>query len=100
MTVYIPYGYDGSMDFGASAIRYNPIMVVAFDANGGELANDELECRFHTMYGALPVPSREGYVFNGWCLNGRIVSADTKVESTDDHTLVAQWIPMRAKRRN
>jgi len=43
-------------------------------------------------YGALPTPTKEGYNFLGWQnASGEIVTADTRVTETQDHTLTATW---------
>lgn len=49
-------------------------------------------------YGNLPIPSKSGYVFNGWYSNedctGDRVTADTAVPE-DAHTLYADWLLSR-----
>ena len=70
-------------------------MTVAFDANGGTLANaDPHEYAPGDTYGELPVPTRQGWTFLGWhigSLDGAKVSATDKVAFEENITLVAQW---------
>ncbi len=51
----------------------------------------EKEVIYHTTYGALPKPTRSGYTFGGWTLNGNIVPLDY-VTIADNVELVAHWI--------
>lgn len=39
----------------------------------------------------LPVPTREGYVFEGWYDGDKRVTGETKVEKRETHTLKAHW---------
>lgn len=47
-------------------------------------------------YGELPVPTREGYIFDGWYLDSECVESpvteDTIVTATHDFALYAKWI--------
>ncbi len=79
--------------------RFLPInatlCVVAFDAEGGEVSPASVERAVGGLYGELPVPTREGYVFAGWWSeaggNGALVTADTPVVRSEAHTLYAKW---------
>ena len=64
---------------------------VTLDANGGTVEPSTLSATFDSVYGELPVPTREGHTFAGWTLNGEPVTAETVVATAEDHTLVAQW---------
>jgi len=48
-------------------------------------------------YGTLPIPSRDGYSFDGWWtrpgIGGTMVISTTIVTDTEDHTLYAHWTP-------
>lgn len=68
--------------------------IVTFDSLGGGVLPDETVI-FGEMYGALPTPVRSGYDFDGWCLDAALtvpITADTSVNTLDDHTLYARWI--------
>ena len=65
---------------------------VRFDAAGGEAVDKVLTVEFGSAYGSLPHPSREGYLFGGWQLDGVDVSYDTVCSTRSDHTLTARWI--------
>ena len=64
------------------------LFTVTFDSNGGsEVASQEV---YYESAAAKPAdPSREGYVFKGWMLNGEMYDFSTPV--TEDITLVAKW---------
>ena len=70
---------------------------VFFDPNGGnELAEADKTkvVKIGEAYGELPVPTRTGYTFDGWYTaaeDGTVVTADTTVTATTDHTLYAHW---------
>ncbi len=88
-------------------VTYNPNQyTVSFDAAGGTLqSGDESKTvAYNNIYGfdptkesgqqyyALPTPLRTGYEFVGWQdANGNIVTEDTVVTLTQNHTLTAKW---------
>jgi len=72
-------------------------VTVGFDAAGATGSFKGIEAEFGRAYGKLPVPSREGYVFGGWYLRGdtsRKITEDTLCNQTENHTLIATWIPV------
>lgn len=67
---------------------------VVFDANGGEVDEQNRSVSYGSPYGDLPTPSRPGYVFKGWYTSpsgGTKISSSTKVSNENEHTLYAQW---------
>lgn len=88
-------------------VTYNPNQyTVSFDAAGGSLQSGEESktVAYNNIYGfdptkpygeqyyALPTPIRTGYEFVGWQdINGNIVTEDTVVTLTQNHTLTAKW---------
>ena len=66
---------------------------VSFDPNDGDMNGGvaSKEVVFDSTYGELPMPVMEFYSFDGWMLNGAVVTPSTKVATAADHTLVAQW---------
>ena len=44
-------------------------MIVTFDANGGTVDTQSKTVMYGEIYGDLPTPTREGYIFKGW--NGK-----------------------------
>ena len=50
-----------------------------------------IENAYDTPYNKLPTPTREGYTFIGWYLNGMKIEDDTKL-TYFNHTLTARWI--------
>ncbi len=67
---------------------------VSFEANGGECNTESKEVTFGTSYGNLPVPTRDGYSFEGWYEDEaftKSVTNITTVSVADNHTLYAKW---------
>ncbi len=46
---------------------------------------------YDANYGTLPAPTRTGYTFGGWTLNGKVVTSSTKMQTASNHTLTASW---------
>lgn len=67
---------------------------VNFDANGGTTPTASKTVTYASSYGTLPIPTRDGYDFNGWytaASGGSKITSDTTVSITDTQTLYAQW---------
>lgn len=70
---------------------------VTFDGNGGRVKAKEarLELSDGDVFGAMPLPLREGYEFQGWFTapeEGEPVDGDSRFSGTDDLTLYAHWV--------
>ena len=66
---------------------------LTLDENRGktESVNYGKKVTYGQAIGALPTPERDGYVFAGWKLNGKIITKDTIWELQGDGTAYAQW---------
>lgn len=70
---------------------------ITFDANKGELGelvDDNKIVVVDEMYGEMPVPEREGFMFIGWYTatkGGEYVDDETIVSDGESHTLYAHW---------
>lgn len=67
---------------------------VSFDANRGSVAETSRRVTYDSTYGALPVPTRDGYVFAGWWtekVDGKEVKGDDTVDILSNITLYARW---------
>lgn len=65
--------------------------IVTFDPQGGAMELDQTAVILGEPVGALPVPTLEGYVFQGWYTeDGAAVDPDAPV--SQDMTLCAHWI--------
>ncbi|MDU6265410.1 MAG: InlB B-repeat-containing protein [Anaerocolumna aminovalerica] len=67
---------------------------VTFDPNGGSVATTSKDVTYGSIYGSLPVPNKDGYIFEGWYLSdndGIKIESTTRVNFIDDHTLYAHW---------
>ncbi|THF83238.1 discoidin domain-containing protein [Cohnella fermenti] len=86
-------GFIASYIVTIAAIPVTPVTpvqyAVSFDANGGTASSGMLVV-IGSAVGSLPMPTREGYVFEGWFTSGgEPVSASTII--TSNMTLVAHW---------
>ena len=70
-----------------TAIKYT----VTFIPNGGTVSPTTKEVTYNSAYGELPTPTKTGYYFQGWYLNGSQIKTDTIVKITSNTTLTAQW---------
>lgn len=68
---------------------------VSFNANGGEVSEHSKIVTYGSRYGALPVPTRPGYLFLGWFSEpngGTQYTENTSVGTyADNQTLYAHW---------
>ncbi|MBR1496804.1 MAG: InlB B-repeat-containing protein [Oscillospiraceae bacterium] len=67
---------------------------VSFNAAGGTVGTAGITVANGSVYGALPVPERSGYRFDGWYTalsGGTPVTASTPVNLGADQTLYAHW---------
>jgi hypothetical protein len=73
--------------------RLRPI--IAFNSTGGSATvPTTMQVIFGATYGPLPSTSRPGFSFSGWFTaptGGSLVTADTTVTNSADHTLHARW---------
>lgn len=68
--------------------------VLTFNANGGSVSPSSKEIIYGMVYGELPIPTREGYEFNGWWtdLNGGVQITETDTCGfTGDGVVYAKW---------
>ena len=69
-----------------TANRYS----VFFDSAGGTSCSS-ITVLYNGVYNTLPTPSKTGYTFAGWYLNGEKISNSSTVKTLGSHTLTAQW---------
>ena len=70
---------------------------VSFDANGGTTDTNSKKVSLYDSYGILPVPQRDGYLFDGWHTEpegGSLVTGIYAVQRRENHTLYAHWKPV------
>ena len=69
------------------------IYEITLDANGGVTDVALVQVTFGQAVGALPVPTREGYTFDGWYdKDGNRYDASSVYSVKGDTTLTARWI--------
>lgn len=84
----------GTSDSTLYAI-WRKIVNIELDCKGGSCSVSSITRLSREPYGELPVPTREGFVFNGWYLASdgymTLVSEYDKVSGSSDYTLRATW---------
>ena len=68
---------------------------VSFDVNNGNETIYDISVTKYSSYGKLPVPTRDGYVFDGWYTaknGGEEIDADTTVRLEENQILYAHWV--------
>ncbi len=87
------------MAFPSGPFNFLAIMQLSYDDGGNNCSTKKKEVVNSYLYGQdidkneakLCVPSREGYDFKGWTLEGSEVKDTTEVTKTADHTIIANW---------
>lgn len=65
---------------------------VTLDPNGGEVDPTSVTVYYNEAVGGLPVPTREGYTFEGWYdEEGNKITAETIYTLTEGTTYTARW---------
>lgn len=71
-------------------------ITVKFDPAGGSFEDGttalEKQVVFGETYGVLPVPVKEGCIFDGWIYSQQVIREDSIVSMTGEHVLTAKWI--------
>lgn len=82
------------MQAGWEANKYT----ITFDPDGGTCATASKEVTFDQKCGTAPVPTRSGYVFQGWYFSDGTKYADTNTYKYDSNqTVTADWLKVEAK---
>lgn len=75
-------------------VEPKPIYYLNFNANGGKVSRSKQEIQYNRIYGALPKPTRSGYVFRGWYTaktGGSLVTQFTRLTAKKSVTVYARW---------
>lgn len=64
---------------------------VSFVTGVDGLTCDSIQVVFGYEYAELPSLSRTGYVFNGWMLDGSLITSGDIVNTPNNHSLTASW---------
>ena len=90
VTIDETWGGNSTVYFKWTPIEYT----VTFDPNGGSVDPTSKNVTYDSVYGDLPVPTRDGYGFKGWYTaleNGTEVKSDTVMKNAGTQTLYAIW---------
>lgn len=74
---------------------------LTFDARGGKVSPASITVTQGTVYGTLPVPTRDGYSFNGWFTavsGGAQIKAGQVCSLKANTTVYAQWTKITLKK--
>ena len=65
---------------------------VKFDPNGGSVSEETRSVNYGSAIGALPTPTKTGYVFEGWYTSDNIkVTSESILDPEGDIALTAKW---------
>lgn len=82
--------YDSTLYAHWTKIEYT----VTLDPNGGTVSSNIKKIGYGEKYGALPIPEKNGYVFNGWYTSldgGEQINENSINRNKNDSTLYAHW---------
>lgn len=91
------FGEDAiESDMTLYAVWTPAAITVKFDLDGGNVEGksqlEDIKVIFGENYGELPIPSKDGYKFDGWVYSGNIITNDTIVTTSGEHILTARWV--------
>ncbi|MFI3172537.1 MAG: InlB B-repeat-containing protein [Eubacteriales bacterium] len=70
-------------------------IAVKYDLDGGNVNGvtdiEDSTVIYGEQYEVLPIPEKDGYVFDGWIYSGNIITEESIVEATGEHVLTALW---------
>ena len=97
-TVYYPedgsWTEDVRQDYRGTLTWVVGASTLSFDPNGGSVSLPAKTVMYGGTYGELPTPNWPARRFLGWYTapeGGTLVTEETSVETTADHTLYAHW---------
>lgn len=84
--------YGADADITLYAVWKPNQYTITFYSNGGDVNEDSKTVVYNSAYDELPIPTKTGYTFINWYTEeGTIVTEDTIVNISSDHTLFAYW---------
>ena len=80
-------------DIVLRAVFAYPDVTVTLNANGGSVDTTSKTCKVQDVYGTLPTPTRDGYIFAGWYsdINDETTLVTSGTVVTGNVTLYAKW---------
>ena len=97
---FVPFTEGFSLDLTAAytANTYTVKFDLNYEGSTGNPSN--IKVTYDSVYGILPVPTRNGYTFDGWFTEqegGTQITANDVVKITADQTLFAHWTAIEYK---
>lgn len=89
---------DGEIKYNITEEEFNAYLTsskVTFDANGGSVSDGSKTVYYGQTYGAMPIPTKANYGFDGWYTEpsgGTRITESTLVTALVNQTLYAHWI--------
>ena len=84
-----------SKDMTVTAVWEGNSHTVSFESDGGTPEPTEILVTYGSPYGELPTVEKENYQFSHWMDESENeITSETLVETDNDHTLMAVWIPL------
>ncbi len=78
-------------DMTITAVWEANTYTVRLDTAGGELTGENTITVTYDQYYNLPMPTRDGYTFEGWYMGETKITTTTQVKITEDATVTAKW---------
>ena len=86
-----PFNFDAPLDKDTLVVaKWLDAVTVTFDSNGGTPVKSQTIAKYDTLK-PFENPTREGFEFKEWVIEGTEVSFDLDTSVTDNLTLVAKW---------
>ncbi len=98
--------------FPSGPYNFLAVMKLSYDDGGNNCSTKKKEVVYSYLYGEdidkneakLCVPSKDGYDFKGWTLEGAEVKDTTEVRKKSNHTITANWdaitVPINLDKNN
>jgi len=68
-----------------------PEYTITYELNGGTLENLKVKFTEDELPITLPIPTRNGYIFEGWYLDSQFTIKVTKIENVGNKVYYAKW---------
>ena len=86
-------GLGVTIDFPvADLVEEVPYSTLTLDPAGGSVTPTTMQVSNGEAIGTLPTPTREGFIFDGWYVDGVEINSGDIWSYSTDKTAIAQWI--------
>ncbi len=81
-----------TLDFPVADLVEEVSTTLTFDPAGGSVTPTTMQVSNGEAIGTLPTPTREGFIFDGWYVDGVEINSGDIWSYSTDKTAIAQWI--------